>query len=304
MAGTVYFGNSNYQTWIKAPAADMTADSRSYSESTEFLNGGASVRTSKGAHREFEFSWLGSMNGDDPTTNLSVIKDFKDGLYGDEPFYWVDPFAIDQNLFAPGWAAPFLSIDYDWAGPAPDLASSPVQFSTVTTASISGSVGSNTQGYPFKTAKYEIPGAEATSYKQTFIVPDGYTLWLGFHGFHNSQTGAFAIPYDLSGVAGAETQLTPLGVNTTTRVNLSFDGSATSRVEFYFKKFSGTAGEMHITGLIAQLLPTGTTPATGKFISGRGTQSLKFSDFGMTYYNAPINGGQIGMTATMIEVIE
>lgn len=304
MAGTVYFGNANHQAWIKSPAADMDASSISYSESTEFLNGGASVRTSKGAHRQFDFSWIGSMNGDDPTTNLGIIKDFKDGLYGDGPFFWVDPYAIDQNLFAPGWAAPFLSIDFDWAGPAPDITSSPVQFSTVTTSSISADVGTNTQNYPYKTAKYIIPGAGATSFKQSFIIPDGYTLWLGFHGFHNAYTGAYALPYDASGVAGTEVQLTPMNVNTSARVNTSFASTSAKRVEFYFKKLAGSQGEMHITALIAQLLPTGQSPATGGFISGKGTQSLEFSDFGMTYYHAPINGGQIGMTATMIEVIE
>lgn len=302
MAGKVYFGNKIKQDWIKAPLSGMSASPEGFSETSAFLNGGASVRRSKGSHRVFQMGWNGSMNNPGSIDDLSIIKDFADGLHGDGPFYWVDPYAMDQNLFSPGWAAPFMSIDFDWAGLCPDIAGSPVQRDTVLTSAVTG-IGTNTQGYAYKTAKYTVAGPNAQSYKYTFIIPDGYTLHLGLHGKHGSTGGAFATPYNASGVAGTDVQLTALGVDTTTRVNTSFASTSVKRVEFYLKKTASGPCEFFITGLIAQLLPTGVSPATGKFISGRGTQQLEFTEVDINYVSAAINNGQIGMTATLIEAL-
>jgi hypothetical protein len=298
----VYFGNKNHQSWIKAPLSGMNASPQSFSESSVFLNGGASVRRSRGSHRVFEMGWNGSMNNPGNINDLSIIKDFADGLYGEGPYYWVDPYAMDQNLFAPGWAAPFMSIDFEWSGLCPDLEDSPVTRETVLTSTVTG-IGTNTEGYPYKSAKYSVAGPNGESYKYTFIIPDGYTLHLGLHGKHGSTGGAFATPYNASGVAGTDVQLTALGVDTTTRVNTSFASTSAKRVDFYLKKTGSPPCEFFIVGLIAQLLPTGVTPATGKFISGRGTQQLEFSDMSIDYVSAAINNGQIGMSATLTEVV-
>jgi hypothetical protein len=298
----VYFGNKNHQSWIKAPLSGMSASPQPFSETSAFLNGGASVRRSRGSHRVFDMGWNGSMNNPGNINDLSIIKDFADGLYGDGPYYWVDPYAMDQNLFAPGWAAPFMSIDFDWSGLCPDLEDSPVQRETVLTSAVTG-IGTNTEGYPYKSAKYTVAGLNGESYKYTFIIPDGYTLHLGLHGKHGSTGGAFATPYNASGVAGTDVQLTALGVDTTTRVNTSFASTTAKRVDFYLKKTASGTCEFFITGLIAQLLPTGVSPATGKFISGRGTQQLEFSDMSIDYVSAAINDGQIGMSATLTEVV-
>jgi hypothetical protein len=300
--GRVYFGNKNHQSWIKAPTTDMSASATPFVETSQFLNGGASVRRSRGSHRVFEMGWNGSMNNPGNINDLSIIKDFADGLYGEGPYYWVDPYAMDQNLFAPGWAAPFMSIDFDWSGLCPDLEDSPVQRDTVLTSEVTG-IGTNTEGYPYKSAKYTVAGPSGESYKYTFIIPDGYTLHLGLHGKHGSTGGAFATPYNASGVAGTDVQLTALGVDTTTRVNTSFASTSAKRVDFYLKKTGSPPCEFFIVGLIAQLLPTGVTPATGKFISGRGTQQLEFSDMSIDYVSAAINDGQIGMSATLTEVV-
>jgi hypothetical protein len=55
--------------------------------------------------------------------------------------------------------------------------------------------------------------------------------------------------------------------------------------------------------LIAQLLPTGTTPSTGSFLSGRGTTGVQFANFPeIEYYSSSVNEGQIGMSVTLAEV--
>ena len=61
MAGKVYFGNTNFQTWITAPQSGMNATSSGYAETTDLLNGRSFVKRSSGAARKFSASWLGSI---------------------------------------------------------------------------------------------------------------------------------------------------------------------------------------------------------------------------------------------------
>ncbi len=302
MSRKVYFGNDIKQTWIVAPQSGMTASSMGWTSENLLLNGEMSVKRSKGSHRRFEASWLGSLNDPAIENSLHTVKDFADGIYGDGPYFWNDPYALATNMFAPAWATPFIGIDFDWSSVFNTNVD--VTQETVTTASISGLVGSNTQEYPATTAKFTVSSPDVfISRVQTFYIPEGYTLWLGAHGSIDANGGVFATPYDAAGVAGLDVQLTTLGVGTTTRVNTSFASTSARKVEVYFAKTGVTETVMHLTGMIAQLLPTGTTPATGAFISGRGTTALEFATSPeIEYYSAAINNGQVGMSATLIEV--
>lgn len=302
MARKVYFGNDTKQTWIVAPQSGMVASSSGWTAETLLLNGEVAVKRSKGSHRRFEASWLGSMNDPSIENSLHTIKDFADGIYGDGPYFWCDPYATTSNMFAPAWATPFIGVDFDWSSIFEQ--SVDVTQESVLTSSISSLVGSNTEEYPAKTAKFSIGGTGAiVSRVQSFYIPEGYTLWLGAHGDVDANGGIFATPYDAAGVAGTDVELTPLGVDTTTRVNTSFASTSARKVDFYLAKTGATASVLHITGLIAQLLPTGTTPATGEFITGRGTTALEFATSPeIEYYSAAINNGQIGMSATLLEV--
>lgn len=299
---SVYFGNANKQTWIKAPSTGMQAGASGFISEAQLLDGSTYVKKSKGSHRRFDMSWLGNLNDTSLSESLQTIKDFCDGVYGNGPFFWNDPYAVKSNLFSPSWATPSLSIDGDWPDICPDDA--PVTKEKVTTASISSLVGANTQDYPTYAAKFTAAGGDnAESNKFTLYIPDGYTLWLGLHGHHGSTGAAFAKPYSSAGVAGTPVSLTPLGVNTTTRVNTSFSSTTAKKVEFYLAKTGTTPCTFHIVGVIAQLLPTGTSPAVGGFLTGRGTTGLDFATFPqIEYYSANINNGQIGMSATLVEV--
>jgi hypothetical protein len=199
------------------------------------------------------------------------------------------------------WAAPFISIDSDWDGICPDNAA--LTKSVVTTASISGSVGVNNYGYPLNTAKYLIPStALLESNKFTFYIPSGYTLWVGVHGYHGASGKIFLKPYK-NGVAGTTVEVAPLGVNTATRLNSSISSTVANKVEFYLAKTATASCTFYVTGVMAQLLPTGETPGTGNFISGRGTNGLEFAVTPeIQYYSSAINGGQIGMSATLVEI--
>lgn len=302
MARKVYFGNDTKQTWIVAPQSGMTASSVGWASENLLLNGEMSVKRSKGSHRRFEASWLGSMNDSSIENSLHTIKDFADGIYGDGPYFWCDPYATTSNMFAPAWATPFIGVDFDWSSIFEQ--SVDILQESVLTSSISGLVGANTQDYPAKTALFTVGGAGAMfSRVQSFYIPEGYTLWLGAHGSIDVNGGVFATPYDSAGTPGTEVQLTTLGVDTTTRVNTSFASTTARKVDVYLSKIGATESVMYLTGLIAQLLPTGTTPATGVFITGRGTTALEFAASPeIEYYSAAINNGQVGMSATLIEV--
>ena len=301
MSGKVYFGNAQKQTWIVSPQSGMRASSAGYISEQQLLTGSTSIKRSGASHRRFEASWLGSLNAPGLEDSLQTIKEFADGYYGEGPFFWNDPYAMKSNMFSPAWASPAMSIDSDWYAVCPDDAG--IGKSKVLTSSISSLVGNNTQGYPMYAAKYEAPGnPNAQSDRFTFYIPEGYSLWIGIHGHHGATGKAFIQSYK-NGVAATPAELTMLGVNTANRFSTSVSSSTANKVEFYIAKVAPSPCTFHIVGLMAQLLPTGQTPATGEFLSGRGTNGLEFGSFPtMEYYSANVNDGQIGMSATLVEV--
>lgn len=290
MAGTVYFGNANYQTWIKAPASGMGAGAAGYSESMQFLNGGAAVRRSSQTHRTFDMSWTGSMNSGVVDSDLHIVKDFYDGIYGDGPFYWNDPFSMNQNVLPPHWAAPMLA-EGDWDS----LSDSIVPTFTSSTVA---------NGFPYKYATYTSTGATESTKKLTLIIPTGYTLHFGWHGPNSgSSTGIRIVPY-LRSTGLADTAINPTRIiaGGLTRTNTTVSGTTYSKVEIFFAV--GSATSVNLTGMIAQILPTAVSVAAGGFVSGRGTTALEFSTQPtITYLSSQINDGFIEMSATLTEVL-
>jgi len=104
MASEVYFGNATKQTWIKSPQSGMQADSQGWVSEQQLLSGRTSIKRSKASHRRFDMNWFGSLNSESLNSSLHTIKDFADGVYGDGPFFWNDPYAMKSNMFSPGWA--------------------------------------------------------------------------------------------------------------------------------------------------------------------------------------------------------
>lgn len=301
MAGKVYFGNDLKQTWIKAPASGLKASSVGWVNEQQLLNGQTFVKRSQGSHRQFSASWVGPTKVDSLEDNLQTIIDFSNGVYGDGPFFWVDPYAADTNLFSPEWASPALSVDSDWL-PLFDEAL-PIVQERALTSELSADVGANTQGYSPYTAVYSAAGTETlVSNTFSFYIPTGYTLWLGFHGDIDSSGGAYYTTYNDAGTLIASTKMNQLGVNSTIRVNTPISSTVANRVDVSFAKTTTSACVFKISGLIAQMLPTGVSPAAGGFISGRGTRSLKFSSFPeIQYYSANVNNGHIGMSINLVE---
>lgn len=290
MAGKVYFGNKSKQTWIKAPASGLKSGFAGYVSETQLLNGGATLRRSKASHRKFSASWTGSMNTPTFEENLFVIKDYADGLYGDGPYYWLDPFAMNQNVLPPHWAAPMLS-EKDWT----DLSAGAI-VPTYTASTVNNN-------YPIKYAEYVTTNNYESELKLTIIIPVDYALNFGWHGPSGSSTSGIRIVPYLRSTGVADTAINPTRIDAggTVRTNTKIKGDTYSYVEIFLA--TTTASTVKVTGMIAQVLPENATVAAGGFISGRGTTGLEYATFPqMDLYSSAINDGWIGMSVDWVEV--
>lgn len=289
MASQVYFGNKTKQTWIKAPASGMSAGATGWSVETALLNGRTHLRRSNASHRRFSPSWLGPVSVTSLSDSLNTVKDFADGLYGDGPFYWLDPYAVKMNVLPPHWAAPMLT-ETDW----PSIASG----ITPTFASLAAN-----NNYPAKYASYTTTGAYASTEKLTVIIPAGYKLAFGWHGpAASSSSGVRVVPYKRAdGTADTAINPTKITAGGSVRTNTNISGTTYSYVEIFIA--TSGAATVDITAMIAQVILDAESVANGVFISGRGTTALEFSSRPqIEYYSANINGGQVGLSVDWIEV--
>lgn len=288
MASLVYFGTKDKQSWIKAPATGMKASKTGWAAESTLLNGRSFVRSSYGSSRRFDASWDGSYNSS-TETSLQHIVNYSDGLYGDGPFYFIDPFAANQNVMPPHWAAPMLA-STDW--PPLDYAITP----TFTKATVANN-------FPMKYATYITTDDFESEEKLTLIIPTGYKLHFGWHGpTAGSDTGIRIMPYKRSD-GTANTAINPVKISAggTTRTNTQVSGTTYSRVEIYIA--TELASTLNITAMIAQILPDSSLVASGGFIAGKGIAALEFAQKPqIEYYSSVINQGQIGMSTTWVEV--
>ena len=260
-----------------------------------FLNGGSSVRRSNRTARAFNMSWSGQMNGTDQTENLQIVKDFYDGLYGNGPFYWLDPYSMNSNVLPPQWAAPMLD-ELDWANIS----------ETITPTFVAGTYAN---GFPIKRAVFSLPASHADTRRLTILIPPTHTLHFGWHATTAGVTAATAagiriVPYNLSGVAQTAVNPASILAGTSSRTNQTFAGSSVSRVEIFLANGAASTSAANIVAMMAQVLPTGASVAAGGFISGRGNTKLQFTDPPtINYISSAINNGYIEMSANFVEVV-
>lgn len=257
MGAGIYFGPRGNMKLIPAPITGPDMGAKGYTASTLGLNGGASMRTSRASHREYNYSWASEARDD-----LQPLIDAHMGILGDPPFYFIDPFSADRNVLPPWFAAPMLA---GLGGPVLDGRE------TLPTLS---ATPANTLGYPVKSATFVVSASDKPI-KVYVPIPPLSVLWLGFHGSVVSGTPNFTVtPFTSATAAAAPVNLAPLAVTSTTLMNASFAGSSYVGVEI---ALSG-AGSMLASGLIGQILKVGAVPPTGSFISGRGHSGCKMED--------------------------
>ena len=100
-----------------------------------------------------------------------------------------------------------------------------------------------------------------------------------------------------------DTNAAVLGVTSAVRTNTQVNGNTYSKAEIFIKKPSGATSAIEVAGMIAQVLPEANSVTQGNFISGRGTSALQFRGLpNFEYYSAAINDGQVGLSASFLEV--
>lgn len=280
VSSQMWFGTRDYMQWIKPPQVGMPASKEGFAVQAQYLNGGAYVRRSTAAHKEYQMSW--NMVSADVA---QMVSDYADRVYGTGAIYWVDPFNMERNMLPQWWATPSQGVDDGIA------LNNGVRPSSVVTPA-------NLLGYPSASAAYAVTTGVTTP-SIWVPVPPGYTLWFGAHGTA-SGGNVTVTPTTGPTTLGTATALTLLPVTSSTRVNYSIDSNNGANTGALIQ-LAGN-GSITLSGVMAQCWPTGTTPPTGNFISGLGHSGCQFKDQPqVTPYSAVLNGGRWGVTADFIE---
>jgi hypothetical protein len=265
----MYFGTQERMTWIKCFTTESGIGKVGWSVSSQFINGGASVRQSATSHKEYTVSWPLASAAD-----TAAITDYADKVYGTGLIYFLDPFSLTTNVLPLHWSVPALAIE-----DAPVVNGSDIRPTGVSTAA-------NTQSFPTTSAVYTF---DATNTFKTLWVPlpAGYTFHFGAFG---SASGTAAVT--LNGVAA-----TLLSPTSSARVNTTITGVPGVTISF-----SGI-GTLTLAGMMAQVRPTGEAVPVGGFISGRGHSGCRFSTAGVAVngFSAPQALDFQSVSATLIE---
>lgn len=278
MSSCFYMGTRHKMLEVPAPAASLPSSKVGYNNVVTFLNGGVSSRRSIASHKTYTMSW-NVISRDE----ARLITDIADGVYGTGPIYIHDPITHDRNVLPQWWATPSIGV-YDGlplnAGDRGTVRTTPA----------------NTLGFPVESIQYDV--TLATSRTIWVPIPDGYTAWVGAYG--EDGTGGNVRVTPTSGPSdssdGPSDTLTLLDVTDNTRFTESYASTSWDGIKLSL----GGVGTVVLTALMVQVLPTGTTPETGGFISGQGNSGLSFNGQPqLTPYSAALD--KVGVVAEFIE---
>lgn len=280
----MWFGTKERMSAVRAPKIDYSAPKIGWSGgTTQYLNGGAYVRKSTSAHKEYSLSWS-NMSREE----IRLINDYADGVYGSGPIYFLDPFAVDTNLLPQSWAAPRLVWE-DGLVLTGSGRETVVDFANLAT---------NTLGYPARGASYGDINATTPSAQRPRLyipVPDGYTFWFGVHGqaYQSSPNIVQVKPSN-----GSATTVPLMSLSDSNRFSNSWDGTGDmTGVEI---SLTGPNGFATLHGMMAQVLPTGVLPKSGGFISGQGNSGVRFAVHPtLKQYSAAMD--MVSLTAQLVE---
>lgn len=165
----IWFGNAEKMMWVNCPSTNITRGRARWQETGTYLNGGAFEKSSVFGHRKYSIDW-NLMRSEEAAKIIA----FYEGVYGQSPIQFVDPFAAKSNILPLHWSTPRLCA----GGEAPTIGSSAP--STVT--------ASNALGYPTQSAVFNLTGASTPSVQ--IPVPPGKNLYFGARG---SASGTAAV---------------------------------------------------------------------------------------------------------------
>lgn len=285
----MYFGTRDRMEWINCPRVGMPRNAQRLTSQTDFGNGGAHIYQGPVGSRSFDMEW--KVQSFEEVRHVIAVQQ---GLYSDVGtsadetlVHWLDPASVKTNVLPPMWASPLLA----FAG-APSIAGPVLGQPTLTGVS-------STEGYPTNEARWGASGnIVVTDSPELWIpVPAGYTFHMGLHnnaGAHPSSPLYLRVTPD----GGSPTNLTPLGLNTTTLTNYSYTPVSDSGVTVQLQ--NGT-GKFNATGMVAQILKAGAPAPVGKFYPGQGNSGCRITQFEEDLYSTAISGANVYLSATLVE---
>lgn len=259
MAGLMYLGAKANMKWVPAPLTGPDLTPGQFVTEGEFYRGSSSLWQSVAGARKYPYEF-----GLKTNSEINHLLNTASGAYGRD-VYFLDPFAMNTNILPIHWSQPWMA-----AYGTPNLMGKDKYKQAVTATT------SNTFDYPTLSA---VVGADsgnaAWSPTQSLTlwipVPSGYTF---HYGAHSNNISANDVYVGITPDGGSEVKPTLLGNNTSVLTNYTYTPGSNSGVTL---KLNGNpASTSYLSGLIAQILPTGTPAPTGSFISGKGHSGCRF----------------------------
>lgn len=279
MAGTMWFGVRGHMQAVPCPAVGADYGRKSSVTSFQYRNGGSRIRRSLSGARTYDLTW--NRAGRD---ELQPIVDYAEGVYGPGPYYWTDPFANDKNVLPQSFATPSLG-GYDGV----ILNNGVRRPELVATAA-------NSRMLPRESAVYLNAGESEV---QLWVpIPPGYDLVFGAIGINGSGGAVHTRPTARGVATGTGSAVTLIAPTTDTRFNRRI--SSADGYDGALIYLAGT-GTVTLTGMMAQLIPTGDAMTTGSFYSGRGHSGCEFTDVPtIEAYSVALD--MVGLSANLEEV--
>ena len=287
----MWFGTRERMQWIDTPNKGANVSPTGMLAESDLINGGAFVRNSADAHKNYAFTW-----GDSADRRLaSILRAYRNGSYGRGLIYFLDPMYYETNLLPQRWADPSMALDTE----APNLTGDRFVPSAAITAP-------NSNGLPVRSAFYSFPlNANYDGLRDgdsLFIpIPPGSELLLS--AFY-AQTGNAYIKVRRNGVVGETYNLTATGVGATVTAPTVLAGGATGAyAELYLgTATSGAASTLQIAGITARLRWPGSDALTDPFwYTGEGHSGCRFSGSPTVYNNDGIGGGHVSLSCELKE---
>ena len=203
-----------------------------------------------------------------PVQSQEVLAPLVSTLQQAGPYYYLDPIAGASNALPPYWAQPGMVQD------GPPLVPG-------VTPQYIPSTGGESLNYPSKALNIYLPVGGKTSIK--IPIPSGYVAYVGVHGSGSGSIyGDQTVPH--------------IPVTSSERTNFA----VANQPFFTLELLPGTHS---ISGIILQVLPSGSDPVNGKFLPGVGHSELVLNgDPTITNYSVAIPHAQTGVAADFIEV--
>lgn len=278
MSGKVWFGTRAHMQWVKAPAIDYDNSDVGFSNTTQFLNGGAAVRGSVAAHREVTLSW----NLLDLAESQRILN-YARGVYGQGFIHWADPFAMQVNALPTAWAFPALgALDgphFSGTNKRPTLS-----------PAVAGSFN-----YPTQAAQYTLETFSGNRPSIWLPIPPGYRAHVGVFGSKSGTATVQAVPSVGTG-DGTPVTLTMLSTAGNARSNyVTPVGTPGVSLRLF------GVGNLTLQAMSVVILPEGDPAPVGEYMGGQGHSGMRLeSQPQVSNYSSAL--GKQGLSMKFIEV--